>query len=144
VTYDPRQPAYRLHTLVAALDAAADEMLRAAHGTSYARFLTLVTVQALGTPTQAELAAAQEVSAPAASRMVRTLSEAGLLTAARTPGTGNRSALTLTPAGERLVADGGALLEDAFGRLLEAGGVTVDQVRAVTDPLLQVLRPETA
>ena len=42
------------------------------------------------------------------------------------------------------MADGGALLEDAFGRLLEAGGVTVDQVRAVTDPLLQVLRPETA
>lgn len=142
MTYDPAQPAYRLHTLVAALDAAADEMLQDAHGTSYARFLTLVTVQALGSPTQADLAAAQQVSAPAASRMVRTLVEAGLLAAARTPGTGNRTTLTLTDAGERLVADGGALLEDAFDQLLAAAGVSAGQVRAVTDPLLHLLRPE--
>ncbi|MEH3033887.1 MAG: MarR family winged helix-turn-helix transcriptional regulator [Aeromicrobium erythreum] len=142
MTYDPTLPAYRLHTLVSALDAAADAMLREAHGTSYARFLTLVTVQALGTPTQAELAAAQGVSAPAASRMVQTLVEAGLVEAVRTAGAGNRRALVLTPAGEDLLAQGGALLEDAFGRLLDAADVTAAEVRRVTDPLLALLRPE--
>ncbi len=142
VTYDPTQPAYRLHTLVSALDAAADRMLGESFDISYGRFLTLVTIQALGAPTQVELAGARGVSAPAASRMVQSLVEAGLVTATRTDGAGNRRVVQLTDAGSTLVADGGRLLESSFEQLLAATTVTADQVRSVTDPLLALLKPE--
>ncbi len=142
VPYDASRPAYRLHSLVAALDAAADQMLVQAHGTGYARFLTLVTVQALERPTQADLAAARGTSAPATSRMVQALVDDGLLLAERSPGEGNRRTLALTSAGERFVTAGGELLEDAFARLLEAAQVSEPDVLAVTDPLLAVLDPE--
>lgn len=144
MTYEPTQPAYRLHTLVSALDAAADRMLGESFGTSYGRFLTLVTIQALGAPTQVELARARDVSAPAASRMVQTLVDAGLVAATRTDGAGNRRVLRLTDAGSTLVADGGRLLETSFAQLLAATDVTADQVRAVTDPLLALLKPESS
>jgi DNA-binding MarR family transcriptional regulator len=135
-------PAYRLHTLVSRLDEAADRLLGDAFGTTYTRFLGLVTVAALGTPTQTELATSLGVSAPAASRMVQTLVEAGLLVADRTPGTGNRRALRLTEEGRRLVTEGGALLERSFDTLLAVAGLTTGEVLAVTDPLLTVLLQE--
>lgn len=144
MTYEPTQAAYRLHTLVSALDAAADRMLGESFGTSYGRFLTLVTIQALGAPTQVELARARDVSAPAASRMVQTLVDAGLVAATRTDGAGNRRVLRLTDAGSTLVADGGQLLETSFAQLLAATDVTADQVHAVTDPLLALLKPESS
>lgn len=137
-------PAYRLHTLVSRLDESADRLLAEAFGTTYTRFLSLVTVDALGSPTQAELAASSGVSAPAASRMVQALVEDGLLVADRTPGSGNRRALRLTPAGERLLDEGGALLERSFGSLLEVAGLTAADVLGVTDPLLTVLVQEDA
>lgn len=140
--YDSSRPAYRLHSLVSALDDAADRMLLDAHGTGYTRFLTLVTVQSLEEPTQADLAAARGTSAPATSRLVQALVDDGLLVAARSPGDGNRRTLALTPAGERFVTDGGELLESAFARLLDAAGVSEPTVLAVTDPLLAVLAPE--
>lgn len=141
--YDATRPAYRLHSLVSALDDAADRMLLQAHGTGYTRFLALVTVQALDRPTQADLAAARGTSAPATSRMVQALVDDGLLLAERSPGDGNRRTLVLTPTGERFVSDGGELLESAFARLLDAAGIAEPDVLAVTDPLLAVLEPET-
>lgn len=143
MVYDSSRPAYRLHSLVSALDDVADRMLREAHGTGYSRFLTLVTVEALDGPTQAELASAQGVSAAATSRMVRTLVDAGLLIAQSPPGDGNRRRLVLTPDGERFVGDGGDLLESAFAQLLDAAGLSESDVLAITDPLLAVLDPET-
>lgn len=143
MVYDSSRPAYRLHSLVSALDDVADRMLREAHGTGYSRFLTLVTVESLDGPTQAELAAAQGVSAAATSRMVRTLVGAGLLIAQSPPGDGNRRRLVLTREGERFVSDGGELLETAFAQLLDAAGLSEPDVLAVTDPLLAVLDPET-
>ncbi len=137
-------PAYRLHTLVSRLDESADRLLSEFHGTTYTRFLTLVTVDALGAPTQAELATSMGVSAPAASRMVQALAEAGLLSPDRTPGSGNRRALRLTDDGRTLVTQGGALLERAFDTLLDAAGLDASEVLAVTDPLLSVLVQEDA
>lgn len=140
--YDASRPAYRLHSLVSALDDVADRMLLQAHGTGFTRFLTLVSVQALERPTQADLASARGTSAPATSRMVQALVDDGLLLAERSPGEGNRRTLALTSAGERFVSDGGELLETAFARLLDAAGVTESAVLAVTDPLLAALVPE--
>lgn len=142
MSYDPTLPAYRLHTLVSRLDAAADGLLGEAFDITYTRFLGLVTVDALDDPTQAELAAALGVSEPAASRMVRTLSAAGLVTATRTFGAGNRRVVGLTDEGRRIVTDGGALLERSFDVLLAAAGVEASAVLSVTDPLLAVLTQE--
>lgn len=142
MTYPRSRPAYRLHSLVSALDDVADRLLAEEFGTSYARFLALVTIERLGEPTQAQLAQAHGVSAPATSRMVQTLEEAGLVSATRVAGAGNRRTVRLTAAGARLVTDGGELLESSFERLLGATDVTAADVLGVTEPLLAVLSPK--
>lgn len=120
------RPAYLLHALVARLDAAADEMLRRDHDISYARFLVLLAVERLGTPTQRELAAEQQVSDPAMSRTVAALAADGQLDVRTVPGNGHRRAISLTPRGRRLVDEGSDLLESAFASLAELAGVPAD------------------
>ena len=121
-----QRPAYLLHALVARLDVAADEMLRREHDISYARFLVLLAVERLGTPTQRELAAEQQVSDPAMSRTVAALAADGLLDVRTVPGNGHRRALGLTARGRGLVGAGSDLLESAFAGLAEVAGVPVD------------------
>ncbi len=120
------RPAYLLHALVARLDVAADEMLRRDHGISYPRFLVLLAVERLGTPTQRELATEQQVSDPAMSRMVAALAADGLLDVRTVPGGGHRRAVDLTPRGRQLVEEGSDLLESAFASLAELAGVPAD------------------
>lgn len=133
------RPAYLLHTVVARLDEAADAMLRDEHGISYARFLTLLTVERLGAPTQRELAAAHGVSDPAMSRTVASLAAEGHLDVITTPGRGHRRSVTLSPAGERLVEQGSDLLESAFAALAGHADVRLDDVSALSTALLSSL-----
>ena len=48
-----QQPAYALHAVVTVLDRAADQILKEQLGTTYSRFLTLLTLQRLGRPPSA-------------------------------------------------------------------------------------------
>lgn len=134
-----QQPAYALHALVAVLDRAADQILKERLGTTYSRFLTLLTLQRLGSATQRELAAELGVSEPSVSRSVPLLTKEGLLTATSVPGEGNRRRVELTAVGEKLVDEAADILEDSFAQLMAAAGMEPDRILDITNPLLGVL-----
>ena len=134
-----QQPAYALHALVAVLDRAADQILKERLGITYSRYLTLLTLQRLGSATQRELAAELGVSEPSVSRSVPLLTEEGFLTVTSVAGGGNRRRVELTAAGEKLVDEAADILEDSFAQLMEATGVNRDQIFAITNPMLGVL-----
>jgi DNA-binding MarR family transcriptional regulator len=134
-----QQPAYALHALVAVLDRAADQILRERLGTTYSRFLTLLTLQRLGSATQRELAAELGVSEPSVSRSVPLLTKEGFLTATSVPGEGNRRRVELTAVGEKLVDEAADILEDSFAGLMTAAGLEPDRILDITNPLLGVL-----
>src|SRR5687767_6031913 len=118
-----QQPAYALHALVAVLDRAADRILRERLGITFSRYLTLLTLQRLGSATQRELAAELGVSEPSISRSVPLLTDEGFLTVTSVTGGGNRRRVELTSAGEKLVDEAADILEDAFAQLMETTGV---------------------
>jgi DNA-binding MarR family transcriptional regulator len=134
-----QQPAYALHALVTVLDRAADQILKERLGTTYSRFLTLLTLQRLGSATQRELAAELGVSEPSISRSVPLLTNEGFLTATSVPGEGNRRRVELTAAGEKLVDEAADILEESFAQLVTAAGLAPEQVLDITNPLLGVL-----
>jgi DNA-binding MarR family transcriptional regulator len=129
----------RLHRLTARLDRAADTLLRAEAGISYARFLALYLVGSEGADTQRALAERLGVSEPSVSRMVRVLAESGLLETMRAPIGGNRNQLRLTAAGEQLVTRWGMDLEERLASLVEAAGVPYRAYLAHTKRLLAAL-----
>lgn len=134
-----QRPAYALHALVAVLDRAADQILKERLGTTYSRFLTLLTLQRLGSATQRELAAELGVSEPSVSRSVPLLTKEGFLTATSVPGEGNRRRVELTAVGEKLVDEAADILEDSFAELMTAAGLEPDRILDITNPLLGVL-----
>ena len=134
-----QQPAYALHALVTVLDRAADQILKEQLGTTYSRFLTLLTLQRLGSATQRELAAELGVSEPSISRSVPLLTNEGFLTATSVPGEGNRRRVELTAVGEKLVDEAADILEDSFAQLVTAAGMEPDRILDITNPLLDVL-----
>ena len=137
-----QQPAYALHALVAVLDRAAEGILQERLGISFNRYLTLLTLQRLGTATQRELAVELGVSEPSVSRSVPPLTEAGFLTVTSVAGEGNRRRVELTAIGEKLVNEAADVLEDAFAQVMKAAGVSRKQILAITDPMLGVLFPD--
>ena len=137
-----KQPAYALHALVAVLDRAADRILQERLGISFNRYLTLLTLQRLGTATQRELATELGVSDPSVSRSVPPLTEAGFLTATSVAGGGNRRRVELTAVGEKLVDEAADVLEDAFAQVMRQAGVRTKQILDITDPMLGVLFPD--
>ncbi|HUS22938.1 MAG TPA: MarR family transcriptional regulator [Aeromicrobium sp.] len=136
-----REPAYALHAVVALLDRSADQILPSL-GLTYSRYLTLLTIERLGETTQRAIADAVGVTEPAVSRTIRALQDEGLVAAKAIPGTGNRRAVGLTRAGQRLVNRAADELEQAFGGLLRAAGLTSTDVLAVTDPIIKLLAEE--
>ena len=138
-----QQPAYALHALVSVLDRAADGILQERLGISFNRYLTLLTLQRLGTATQRELATELQVSEPSVSRSVPTLMEAGYLEVTSVAGEGNRRRVELTAVGDKLVNEAADVLEDAFASVMKLAGVDTKQILAITDPMLGVLFPDT-
>jgi DNA-binding MarR family transcriptional regulator len=134
-----RQPAYALHALVAMLDRGADNILRERLGITYNRFLTLLTLQRLGSATQRELATELGVSEPSVSRSLPTLTEAGYLTVTSTAGEGNRRQVELTAVGDKLVNEAAEVLEDGFAQVMKTAGVKAGQILDVTGPMLGAL-----
>ena len=134
-----QQPAYALHALVAVLDRSADEILKDRFGITFSRYLTLLTLQRLGSATQRELAAELGVSEPSVSRSVPVLAREGFLTVTSVAGGGNRRRIELTAVGEKLVDDAADLLEGSFAELVSAVGMEPDQILGITNPLLGVL-----
>ena len=134
-----RQPAYALHALVAVLDRGADSILREHLGITYNRFLTLLTLQRLGSATQRELATELGVSEPSVSRSLPTLTEAGYLTVTSTAGEGNRRQVELTAVGDKVVNEAADLLEDGFAQVMKRAGVKAGQILDVTGPMLGAL-----
>jgi DNA-binding MarR family transcriptional regulator len=133
-----------LHTLTARLDRAADAILRAEAGLSYARFLALFMVGSLGADTQRLLAQRLGVSEPSVSRMTRVLAEDGLLEAAADPAGGNRRQLRLTPTGQQLVKRWGGRLEERLAALVDATGVPYRTYVKYTQRLLAGLDAQEA
>lgn len=134
-------PAYTLHALVIHLDRAADGILRERFGVSYARYLALLTVARLDGGTQKSLADELGLSEPAVSRTVIGLSADGLVTIGRVAGDGNRRRVSLTDEGRALAVKCGEVLEDAFALVMDAAGVTGDDVTALAGRMLRVIRP---
>jgi DNA-binding MarR family transcriptional regulator len=134
-----QQPAYALHALVAVLDRAADRILRERLGITFSRYLTLLTLQRLGSATQRELAAELGVSEPSISRSVPLLTDEGFLTVTSVTGGGNRRRVELTAVGEKLVNEAADILEDSFAQLMSAAGVEPGHILDVTNPVLAVL-----
>ena len=133
-----QQPAYALHVVVSLLDRSADQILPAL-GLTYSRYLTLLTIERLGEATQRAIADGVGITEPAVSRTVRALQSEGLVEAKAVPGLGNRRAVQLTAAGQRLVDRAATQLEQAFGDLLTAAGLAPTNVLAVTDPIIKLL-----
>jgi len=115
--------AFDLHALTSRLDRAADRILRAECELSYRRFLALFMADQLENPTQRALAERLGVTEPSISRMITTLSAAGLLDVRRGASGGNRRGLQLTDEGRRLVQRCCALLEERMTAIVEAAGV---------------------
>jgi DNA-binding MarR family transcriptional regulator len=134
-----RELSRSLHALTARLDRAADRILQAEAGISYARFLALYVVGSLGGDIQRALAARLGVSEASASRMTHVLERDGLLEAARDPATGNRRRLTLTADGTALIEQWGAVLEERLAALVEQSGVPYDRYSEDTKRLIRAL-----
>jgi len=128
--------AFDLHALTSRLDRAADRILRAECEVSYRRFLALFMTDLLESPTQRALADRLGVTEPSMSRMITTLSTAGLLDVRRGASGGNRRGLQLTEEGRQLVQRGCALLEERLTALVEAAGVPYDTYLNYTARLL--------
>lgn len=134
-------PAYTLHALVTHLDRAADGLLRQRFHVSYARYLALLAVARLDGGTQKSLADELGLSEPAVSRAVIGLAADGLVVVARVSGQGNRRQVSLTPEGLALAVKCGEVLEDAFAAVMEAAGVTGEDVVDLAGGMLRVIRP---
>ena len=134
-----QEPAYALHALVAVADRAADQILKECLGIKFSRYLTLLTLQRLGSATQRELATELGVSEPSISRSVPLLTDEGFLTVTSVAGGGNRRQVELTTVGEKLVDEAADILEDSFAQLMKAAGVTPGEILAITNPMLAVL-----
>jgi DNA-binding MarR family transcriptional regulator len=125
-----------LHKLTARLDLAADRLLRAEAGISYARFLALYMVGFEGADTQRALAQRLGVSEPSVSRMVRVLADGRWLESVSDPAGGNRKQLRLTRGGEQMVQRWGSVLEERLTALLESAGVPYRTYLTQTERLL--------
>jgi DNA-binding MarR family transcriptional regulator len=134
-----RELSRSLHALTARLDRAADRILQAEAGISYARFLALYVVRSLGGDTQRALAVRLGVSEASASRMTRVLERDGLLEAAREQAAGNRRRLSLTADGEALVARWGGVLEERLTALVAQSGVPYERYTDDTKRLIRAL-----
>lgn len=134
-----KQPAYALHALVAVLDRGADRILREKLGITFNRYLTLLTLQRLGSATQRELAAALGVTEPSISRSVPTLAGDGYVSVLSMAGEGNRRRVELTAVGQKLVDEAADLLEDAFAQVMKRAGVSTNDVLGVAGPMLTTL-----
>jgi len=134
--------AFDLHALTSRLDRAADRILQAECDVSYRRFLVLFMTDRLQGPTQRALAERLGVTEPSISRMIATLSAAGLLDARRGAAAGNRRGLRLTDGGRQLVQRCCTLLEDRMTAIVEAAGVPYDTYLSYTARLLD--SPELA
>jgi DNA-binding MarR family transcriptional regulator len=134
-----RELSRSLHALTARLDRAADRILQAEAGISYARFLALYVVGSLGGDTQRALAVRLGVSEASASRMTRVLERDGLLEAARGQAGGNRRRLTLTAEGSALVARWGGVLEERLAALVTQSGVPYERYSEDTKRLIRAL-----
>lgn len=134
-----RHLTFDLHVLTARMDRSADRQLTAEQGISYRRFLALLLVGELGTPTQRQLAERLGVTEPSVSRMVGLLAEAGLLELGPDPDGGNRRRLALTAEGRALVRRCRRLLERRFAALVRRSGVDYEEYAAQTRRLLEAL-----
>ena len=116
-----RSLVYELHVLVRALDRDAEVRL-APFGISYTRYLALLVIDGLEGMTQRDLAAVLGQTEPTAGRTASALADAGWLEVTRTPGGGNRRALSLTTAGRELLEAAGERLSSDFDDVVRGIG----------------------
>ena len=120
-----RSLVYELHVLVRALDRSAEVRL-APFGISYTRYLALLVIDGHEGMTQRDLAAALGQTEPTAGRTAAALADAGWLEVTRTPGGGNRRALSLTTAGRELLEAAGERLSSDFDDVVRGIGRNPD------------------
>lgn len=135
--------AYELHDLVRTLDREAERMLRP-EGLSYRRYVALIVVAEHPGVTGRRLAGALGVTEAAASGIVRTLIEGGLVGNMAVPGSGNVRHLRITAEGEALLERCAALLGDSLDENARAANVDPAQlartIRTLHDEVRSVRR----
>lgn len=134
---------FDLHALTARLDRSADRILRAEYNLSYRRFLALLLVDELDSPTQRTLAERLGVTEPSVSRMTTVLTESRLIQAEADPAGGNRRRLTMTPEGKQLVEQCRDLLERRFAELVDRSGISYPEFAHQTRQLLATLKTDS-
>jgi DNA-binding MarR family transcriptional regulator len=95
---------FKLHQATALLDRVSDNYLRTHHGIRYAPFLVLLISKVVGPATQQRLATALDVSRASITQRVSALKQQGLLSVVADPKDSRAHLVSLTEAGERLVA----------------------------------------
>lgn len=96
--------AFKLHQATALVDRAADRYLREAHGISYSSFLVLLTVGALGEPSHREVADGLDVTRASITQRVAELRTRDLARVTPDPADARVLRVSLTQAGESLLA----------------------------------------
>ena len=138
--------AYELHDLVRTLDRWAERILRP-EGLSHNRYVALSIISQHPGVTGRLLAQSLRVSEAAASGIVRSLIEAGLVENNAEPGNGNARRLGLTALGKRTLKRCSALLGESLDDQAHRIGIDPDQlvrtVRALHDEVLLVRSPDT-
>ena len=108
-----------LHELVAGLDAYADAVLRAKHGSTFGEFHYLAVLGGLGTVDITTLADCMNLTKAAVSKRVPALVASGLVRTSNDPANARRVLLSLTPRAAELVDRAGGELDATFTALLD-------------------------
>lgn len=130
---------YSVHKLNAAMNKMADKTLQAESGITYARFYFLFVVSQNNNCTQHSIATALGYSDAAVSKMVQEVIHDGLITVITDPAHKRRRLVTLTPAGEDIVAQSITLLDNCFSDVIKAAQIDENTYIAFTERLTTTL-----
>ncbi|MFP5022864.1 MarR family winged helix-turn-helix transcriptional regulator [Pseudonocardia phyllosphaerae] len=136
----PPDPALTVHELATELTRAADTILDARQGISFARYRTLRALRQDGAATQHELAVRLGIGDAAVSRTLPGLIEDGWCVVDPDPDHGRRRRVQLTGAGASVERDCSAELATAFHGAASDAGVDVEPFLAAAAALTRQIR----
>ena len=134
-----RSTAHLLHSLVYAMDQAADAILRDKFGLSYKRARFLLVLKQLGTVSQHELATTLGYSDPSVSVMLGELEKTGYVAVVPSTTHGRKRLVSLTSVGYGLVTEGEHLLDAHFDKLIADSGIDITSYTRQTKKLYEAV-----
>jgi len=131
---------FLLHDVVWKIDAEADQILKAEHGLSFAKFYILAVLYSCQPTTQADLATCLMYSPAAVSKALQPLQEDGLVEVGPHPTHARKNLVSLTPKANALVAQCTTQLEGLFVRRIEEAGLNPEVLRNNLNIINQVFK----